>query len=105
MTRPAVTDPTPAATVEVVLPEALADLVDRRRHLAVPVTDATLGGLLDALAATNPVLVRRIRDDTGALRRYVNVYVDDEDARRLDGLATPLADGAVVRVLPSVAGG
>lgn len=93
------------ATVALVLPEALADLAGRHRRLTVTVGDATLGGLLDSLAASHPVLARRLRDDTGALRRYVNVYVDEEDARRLEGLATPLRDGAVVLVLPSVAGG
>ena len=52
-----------------------------------------------------PAVVRRIRDETGALRRFVNVYVDGEDVRHLDGTATPLRDGCLVQVLPSVAGG
>jgi len=43
--------------------------------------------------------------ETGALRRFVPVCVDDDDVRHLDGLATPLHAGAIVRVLPSVAGG
>jgi molybdopterin converting factor small subunit len=46
-----------------------------------------------------------VRDETGALRRYVNVYVDGEDVRALDGIATALRPGSQVHVLPSVAGG
>jgi molybdopterin converting factor small subunit len=51
------------------------------------------------------VLERRIRDEAGALRRFVNVYVDGDDVRFVDGVHTALRDGAVVQVLPSVAGG
>ena len=68
-------------------------------------TAGTLGGVLDALGAKWPRLARRIRDEQGELRRYVNVYVDGEDCRRLAGLATPVADGAEIQVIPSVAGG
>ena len=47
----------------------------------------------------------RISDDDGTLRRFVNVYVAGEDIRFLDGLATPVSDGAEVTILPAVAGG
>jgi len=65
----------------------------------------TLGELLDAVGAKWPRLHRRLRDERGQLRQYVNVYVDGEDCRRLDGLATRVRDGAEIQVLPSVAGG
>ena len=52
-----------------------------------------------------PRFERRVRDERGELRRYVNVYVDGDDCRHLGGLATPVADGAEIQVLPSVAGG
>ena len=65
----------------------------------------SLGALLDELAARLPRLHRRIRDEQGTIRRYVNVYVDGEDCRRTGLLATPLRAGAQVQVLPSVAGG
>jgi sulfur-carrier protein len=87
------------------LPSVLADLVGGRRSLTVSPAPATVAELLDAVEPDHPVVVRRIRDETGALRRFVNVYVDGEDVRHLDGLATPLATGATVQVLPSVAGG
>jgi molybdopterin converting factor small subunit len=92
-------------SVEVVLPGVLADLAGGRKHLCVDVPGGTLGDLLDVLAADHPLLCRRIRDETGALRRFVNVYVDGEDARYEGALAAAVRDGAVVQVLPSVAGG
>jgi sulfur-carrier protein len=92
-------------SVQVVLPGALADLAGGARHLDVEVSGGTLGDLLDDLAARHPLLGRRIRDEQGRLRRFVNVYVDGDDVRFERGLGTALRDGAVVQVLPSVAGG
>jgi molybdopterin synthase sulfur carrier subunit len=92
-------------TVEVVLPGVLADLAGGAKHLRVDVRGDTVADLLDRLAADHPLLARRIRDETGQVRRFVNVYVDGDDVRYQQGVATPLADGMVVQVLPSVAGG
>ena len=93
-------------SVEVVLPGYLADLAGGQKHVDVEVDgDRTLAAVLDRLAEGRPLLDRRIRDETGALRRFVNVYVDGEDVRFAAGLRTPVADGSVVHVLPSVAGG
>ena len=94
-----------AAGVTVRLPGVLADLAGGRRELLVVPAPATVAELLDALERDHPVLVRRVRDETGAVRRFVNVYVDDDDIRYGAGLATPLTPGTVVHVLPSVAGG
>jgi molybdopterin converting factor small subunit len=65
----------------------------------------SLTDVLDALAVVHPALTRRLRDEQGALRRYVNVYVDGEDVRLAGGEAAPVPAGAEVLVLPSVAGG
>jgi molybdopterin synthase sulfur carrier subunit len=92
-------------SVQVVLPGVLADLAGGSKHLDVQPKGGTLADLLDALAAEHPRLTRRIRDETGTVRRFVNVYVDGEDVRFQDGLATTVRDGAEVQVLPSVAGG
>ena len=92
-------------TVEVVLPGVLADLAGGSKHLHVEVGGPTVADLLDTLAAEHPLLARRIRDETGQVRRFVNVYVDGDDVRYQQGVATPVADGTVVQVLPSVAGG
>ena len=66
---------------------------------------ATLGSALAALEITAPGIQARILDDDGALRRFVNVYVDDEDVRFLSGLDTALKDGSSIAVIPAVAGG
>jgi molybdopterin converting factor small subunit len=71
----------------------------------VPAGGAPLATVLDRLADAHPALVRRLRDETGELRRFVNVYVDSVDVRTLDGLAATVRPGAEVLVLPSVAGG
>ena len=89
-------------TAQVVLPGVLAELCGSS---TLEVEAGTLRSVLDALHEQHPVLVRRIRDETGALRRYVNVYVDGDDVRFGDRLDTAVADGATVQVLPSVAGG
>ena len=93
-------------SIEVVLPGFLADLAGGQKHVEVEVGDgATLAAVLDRLADGRPMLDRRIRDETGALRRFVNVYVDGEDVRFEQGVRTPVGNDAVVQVLPSVAGG
>ncbi len=92
-------------TVQVLLPGVLATLAGGARHLDVEPRGETLADLLDALAADHPMLGRRIRDETGAVRRFVNVYVDGEDVRFQGKLATKVRNGAEVQVLPSVAGG
>lgn len=65
---------------------------------------ATLGALIDDLESRHPGLRDRLVDQAG-LRRFINVYCNDEDVRFLGGLDTPLADGDSVTVLPAVAGG
>ncbi|SOE02475.1 ubiquitin-like small modifier protein 1 [Blastococcus haudaquaticus] len=92
-------------SVQVLLPGALASLTGGAKHVDVEAGGGTLADLLDALATEHPMLGRRIRDETGAVRRYVNVYVDGDDVRYQGGLAAPVPDGAEVQVLPSVAGG
>jgi len=93
-------------SVEVVLPGFLADLAGGEKHVKVELgEDRTLSAVLDVLADGRPLLDRRIRDETGAVRRFVNVYVDGEDVRFDQGVRTPVDDGAVVHVMPSVAGG
>ena len=66
---------------------------------------ATLAELLDSLDASYPGIKGRIVDEQGRLRRFVNVYVGNDDVRFLDGLATPTPDGTKISVIPAVAGG
>ncbi|MCD4526473.1 MoaD/ThiS family protein [Nocardioides sp. cx-173] len=65
----------------------------------------TLAEVLDDLEASYSGIRARILDDNGALRRFVNVYVGNDDVRFLDDLATPTPDGTQVSVIPAVAGG
>jgi molybdopterin synthase sulfur carrier subunit len=69
------------------------------------VDGATVQEVLDGLFALHEELRGRIADDDGSLRRFVNVYLAGEDIRFLDGLATPVLDGAELTILPAVAGG
>jgi molybdopterin synthase sulfur carrier subunit len=71
----------------------------------VSVEGSTVGEILKSLDAAHPGLAERIFDDTGALRRFVNVFVADEDIRFLDGLSTPVTEGQAVSIIPAVAGG
>jgi molybdopterin synthase sulfur carrier subunit len=66
---------------------------------------ATVQEVLDRLFERHEELRVRIADDDGSLRRFVNVYLAGEDIRFLDGLSTPVADGAELTILPAVAGG
>lgn len=93
-------------SVTVRLPGVLAAEAGGQRVLQHESTSGlTLGAVLDQIAADWPLLERRIRDERGELRRYVNVYVDGEECRRMDGLRTPVSDRAEILVVPSVAGG
>ena len=71
----------------------------------VAVEGSTVGEALDALYATHPDLKERIADEDGTVRRFVNVYLDGDDIRFGEGLATPVKDGATLQILPAVAGG
>ena len=66
---------------------------------------ATVQEVLDGLFDRFDELRERISEDDGSLRRFVNVYLAGEDIRFLDGLQTPVADGAELTILPAVAGG
>jgi len=71
----------------------------------VRVEGATVGELLAALEATHPGFGERLFDGDNKLRRFVNVFVADEDVRFLQGLDTPVAPGQTVSIVPAVAGG
>ena len=71
----------------------------------VTAAGATVGEIVAHLSATHPGISERLLDDTGDLRRFVNVYLDDENVRFLDGLATPVAEGSKISIIPAVAGG
>ncbi len=65
----------------------------------------TLAQVLTALEESYPGIRGRVLDDAGTIRRFVNVYVDDEDVRFADDLATPTNPGSRISIIPAVAGG
>jgi MoaD family protein len=71
----------------------------------VEVDGATVGEVLTNLDATHPGFRDRVFDDEGKLRRFVNVFVADDDVRYLQGLDTEVPEGETVSILPAVAGG
>ena len=89
--------------VEVRLPTVL------RTHAGgasvVSVDGATVQEVLAKLVAEYPGLTGQVVQDDGSLHKFVNIYVDDDDVRYLDGVNTPVPDGAEVSILPAVAGG
>ena len=89
------------ATVRI--PTQLRQLTGGAGEIAVEA--GTVGEALRALDATNPGFGERIFDEAGALRRFVNVFVAEEDVRFLQGLDTPLSEGVVISIVPAVAGG
>ena len=66
---------------------------------------STVGEVLDGLEANHSGIRERVLDDPGALRRFVNVYVDNDDVRFPEALGTAVADGGQISIIPAVAGG
>lgn len=89
--------------VIVKIPAQLRPVVDNQATVSVD-SSGTVSEVLDALYSEFPELKDRISEN-GELRRFVNVYVADEDIRFGDGLDTEVADGSEVTILPAVAGG
>ena len=90
-------------TVTVRIPTQLRELSGGAGEVALE--PGTLAEVLVALDAAHPGFQGRLFGDDGELRRFVNVFVADEDIRFLDGLETAVADGATVSIVPAVAGG
>jgi sulfur-carrier protein len=92
-------------SVTVLLPGPLREDAGGLGDVDVSFDAGTLSDVLDELASRLPLVERRVRDESGALRRHVNAFVDGEDVRWSGGLATAIHPGSVVHLLPSVSGG
>ena len=90
-------------SVTIRIPSQLRTLTGGVGEVAVDAT--TVREALAAVDALHPGLGGRVLDDEGNLRRFVNVFVADEDVRFLEGLDTPVAPGGIVSLVPTVAGG
>jgi molybdopterin converting factor small subunit len=71
----------------------------------VEVAGETVGEVLAALEASHPGIKSRILEDDGSIKRFMNLFVDDDDVRYLQGLDTKLSDGASITIFQAVAGG
>ena len=90
-------------SVVVRIPTPLQKLVGDKAE--VEAQGGTLREVIDGLASQNAEIKSRLLDDSGELRRFVNVYVNEEDVRFLQRLDTPLKDGDEVSIVPAIAGG
>ena len=90
-------------SVKVRVPTQLRTLTGGAGELTVE--GSTVGEALKALDAAHAGFAERLFDDGGQLRRFVNVFLADEDVRFLDGLDTPVTDGQTLSIVPAVAGG
>ena len=92
-----------AARVRVRIPGPLRELAGGRDEIEAG--GGTVGSVLDDLVRLHPGLRRHIRTESGALREHVNVYLNEDDIRWLEGERTPVGDGDALTVVPSIAGG
>ena len=90
-------------SVTVRVPTTLRPLTGGASEVAVD--GATVGEVFKSLEVAHPGFAERLLDDAGGLRRFVNVFVADDDVRFLEGLDTPVPDGETVSIIPAVAGG
>lgn len=72
---------------------------------AVTVSAATVAAVIDALEAQHPGLRERILDEKGGVRRFVNIFVGEDDIRFLKQLDTPVSDTTEISIVPAIAGG
>ncbi len=89
--------------IAVRIPTQLRPLAGGAKELSVDGT--TVGEVLKALDAAHPGFADRLFDESGGLRRFVNVFLAEEDVRFLDGLNTPVIEGQTLSIVPAVAGG
>ena len=89
--------------VTVRIPTQLRPLAGGNSEVSVEAT--TVAEALKALDAAHPGFTERLFDDSGTLRRFVNVFVADEDIRFLSGVDSPVAPGTTISIVPAVAGG
>ena len=87
------------------LPKALCSYADENSSLVLEGPVGTVGDALVALRRKAPAALDRIMDEQGEVRRHVNVFVNGENIRFLDGLSTPASDGATIMVIAAVSGG
>jgi molybdopterin converting factor small subunit len=89
--------------VKVKIPTQLRSLTDGSSE--VEASGDTISAVIEDLERNHPGIKERILDESGSLRRFVNVYVGDEDVRFLQGIDSPVDEGGSISIIPAVAGG
>ena len=89
--------------IKVRIPTPLRPLTKNQGE--VDVTAGSIADMVNTLEASYPGIKARLCDDSGELRRFVNIYVNEEDIRFLQNQATPLKDGDEISIIPAIAGG
>ncbi len=90
-------------SVTVLIPQPLRSLTGNLSKVSGD--GSTLESLVSNLDSTYPGMRERVMDETGQMRRFVNIYVNGEDVRFMEGLGTALKDGDEISIVPAVAGG
>jgi len=87
------------------LPKALCSFADTQASVVLEDSCETVGEALSALGKRSPKALDRIMDENGSVRRHVNIFINGESIRFLDGLSTPAPEGSTILVLAAVSGG
>jgi len=90
-------------SVRVKIPTPLRKLTNGAT--SIDTDGSTIGAVVEALEAAYPGMRERLIDDSGELRHFVNIYLNGEDIRYLDGLGSPVGDSDELSIVPAVAGG
>jgi len=90
-------------SLKVIIPTPLRKLTSGAE--VVEIEASTVKEVLDNLDAKYPGFRSSLCDESGALRRFINIYLDGEDVRFLDNLATPVVDGSEIAIVPAISGG
>jgi len=95
--------PAPAPAIAIAIPTPLRPACDGASELSL--CAATVRAALDQLASIHPALYKSICDETGAVRRHINLFVNSSHVRDLAGLDTPFIPGDTLTIMPAVSGG
>jgi len=87
------------------IPQPLRSMSGGRSHVDVDISGSTLGDALEGLFTSYPGIRDRLLTERREIRQHVNVFVGEREARTMSGLATPLANGMEVSIIPAISGG
>ena len=87
------------------IPRPLRPMTDGRSHVEVETSGSELHDAMEALFAAHPGIRDRVLTERGEIREHINVFVGNDIARAMGGLAAPLAEGAEISIIPAISGG